>query len=300
MNNFSIGLILTILTGFAWGLVGIVFNYTIRKKIDYASLMFISSIISTVVVLLFFCDYSKIQISGQETLVYKQIIAIGASSLFALLGFWLMRKAMEGGHSGVIWAIVQSSMVISAIYAIFVYHEPVTIFKAVGLIFITASMAFFAFSKGTKPQSKEHRNNWWILSILASLFVGFSQLFTIFPSYWKGWNSSIDLRLPLRMTTILIIVLIYVLISKAKISKKAIFAGLAYAITSVTGQFLLFLSIDRMVQADCIALVYPIAVGTCVLTFSLYSIFIIKERTCKYTIAGLIIAVLGIVSLSIN
>jgi len=96
------------------------------------------------------------------------------------------------------------------------------------------------------------------------------------------------------MTVTFLIFVVYFLATRKKVSKMAIRPGLLYALVVFAGQVFLYWSIDRMALAGSISLVYPIAVGTCVLSFSLYSIFIIKETSSRYTVLGLLGAALGI------
>jgi len=293
MTDFSIGLILTLSTGLIWGLVGVVFNHAARKKVDYASLMFVASMASAVAAWSLRCDFEKISFVGNEVILSKLLLVMGGVALLGSIGFWLMRQAMQSGHSGVAWALVQSAMVIPALAAILFFNEAVTFFKIAGLAIIVCSIISFSFSKQEKTESKS-KGAWLWPALSAFALVGLSQFLCTFPSYWEEWNESVDLRLPLQMTVTFLIFAVYLLSTRKKVSKMAIRLGLLYAMVVFTGQVFLYWSIDRMALTGSISLVYPVAVGTCVVSFSLYSVFIIKEKSSRYTMLGLLGAALGI------
>lgn len=299
MTNFSIGLILTLTTGLIWGLVGVVFYHAVRKKIEYASLMFVASLVSMIAAWALRCDYTKITFSGNEEVIGKLLLVMGGVALLSSIGFWLMRQAMQSGHSGVAWAMVQAAMVIPALAAILFFGETLTFFKIAGLFVIVSSIVAFSFSKENKQESK-HRHAWLWFALIAFLLVGVSQFLSTFPSYWEEWDESVDLRLPLQMTFTFLIFSIYLLATRQKVNKVAIRPGLLYAVVVFIGQVFLYLSIDRMALAESISLVYPVAIGTCVVSFSLYSVIIIKEKSSRYIVLGLLGVAIGIVLMAIK
>jgi drug/metabolite transporter (DMT)-like permease len=56
-------------------------------------------------------------------------------------------------------------------------------------------------------------------------------------------------------------------------------------------------SLDRMAAYDKAGLVYPIAVGTCVFSFAIYSVFLLQEERTSWHVWGIVVGGLGILFL---
>ena len=57
---------------------------------------------------------------------------------------------------------------------------------------------------------------------------------------------------------------------------------------------------DRLAVAGCGGLGYPVAIGVCLVGFSVYSLCILREKLSKIEIIGLAAVTLGIIGMSLK
>ena len=75
--------------------------------------------------------------------------------------------------------------------------------------------------------------------------------------------------------------------------------SLIYAFLVLSGQVVLYKSLDIMAVAKISSLVYPLAVGTCIMMVVGYSAFKLKEEFGISGIAGILMSLLGIILISV-
>jgi len=55
---------------------------------------------------------------------------------------------------------------------------------------------------------------------------------------------------------------------------------------------------DLFAEKNLVSMVYPLAVGTSIVTFMSYSLFYLRERTPKIAIVGICVGILGLILIS--
>jgi len=78
---------------------------------------------------------------------------------------------------------------------------------------------------------------------------------------------------------------------KKCLTRRIVALGLIYSTVVFLGQFFLYRSLDSFATSGKIGMVYPVAIGICVVLFFIYSILFLKDEFTGGTLA----AVFGII-----
>jgi multidrug transporter EmrE-like cation transporter len=291
-------MLLTVSTGLVWGVVGGILSYVAKKNIDYLSFMTISSFFCSLTSWCFLCDFEAIVAAG--VLPGGNLLWVMCSaSFFSCIGFWFMRNAMRRGHNGIVWAIGQSAMIIPAIAAVTLLGEDFTFLKFLGFILILSSIALFSFVS-RENNSVENNKSWLMMAVIAFLMLGASNTFCLLPSHWTELKGFGNMRLPFFMTGNFVFFLFSSIVAKSRFGRMEFFLAGIYAGIVLLGQILLFMGMDLMAEANMISAVYPIAIGICITSFTLYSVLVMREKASFFTCVGLLSCATGIVIVSIS
>lgn len=302
------GFILTLMTGLIWGGVGIVFSRVVKRNMDFPSFMLLSSGFILIFSLAVIPDYRAIMSGNANSRFFELIIVMLAVSVTANIGFLKMRGAMQCGHHGFTWAIAQSAMVLPFIFALLFWKEKAGISRLAGILLILTSFSLLSLKEigspgktsNSKSGSMKNGLSWIFFSISAFLLIGISQIFSIMPSQWSNWSDKGALRVPLLSGLTFIFWIGYVFLKGEKISFKLTFLhSLIYALLVLSGQIFLYKSLDLMALAKISSLVYPLAVGTCIMVVVIYSALKLREQFGISGIAGILVSLLGIILISV-
>jgi len=72
------------------------------------------------------------------------------------------------------------------------------------------------------------------------------------------------------------------------------------ALNIIVSQFILFETLDRFAKMSRAAIVFPVGIGVSMILFSLYSFFIIKEKTTWQHLAGMLAGTIGIIFVALK
>lgn len=302
------GFILTLITGLIWGGVGIVFSLVIKRNMDFSSFMLLASGLILISSLVIIPDYTAIMSGDANSRFFELLFVMLAVAVTANIGFLKMRDAMQCGHHGFAWAIAQSAMILPFIFALLFWKEKAEISRIAGVLLILTSFALLSLKEIRRPMKTINLKcgspgtglTWILFSISAFLLIGTSQIFSILPSHWGDWSDKGALRVPLMSGFTFIFWTGYHLLKGGKVPLKGtLLYSLIYAFLVLSGQVVLYKSLDIMAVAKISSLVYPLAVGACIMMVVGYSAFKLKEEFGISGIAGILMSLLGIILISV-
>ncbi|MBP5640703.1 MAG: hypothetical protein J6X55_14580 [Victivallales bacterium] len=307
-----IALTLLILVGFSWTYNGIVMGGVSKYNVSIPLLQLISYLYALIIglILLFSGLYPPLSASKDAALQ-----ACILYSLVGMLSFPLivaMAKGMACGPNSLVWAILQSGMVIPFIYGICFHGVKAGAFRLFGMALLLLAVPLMSVNRKSE-EKKINGKSWVFFALVAFLICGIQQTFNNEPSY----NDEIRLGVPVIHRCLLIyisnLVVATVMLfcpNHATVRKNLlihlknrhlwIYAIVLQSITMASGLFLSFNAMDRMAKLDKGAISYPIMVISCIMGFTLYSVIWLRERLTWQAITGLCCCIMGIVFLCIE
>ena len=296
------GILVGILTGVLWAIVGIVMSRCSRSGMDFKVYFTCNSLFTLLLAAVFYAQWPAMG-SGPIARVSDMTFLLVGAGILSAFGLILMQTAMKFGHNGAIWAIGQSALVMPFLWGILVMGEHGNALKVMGVALILAGMALPAFVKNAplnEEPGAEKKTSWFKLALLSLLLIGSGQVLQSIPSYWKGWEDSAGLRPVLIYAGYVIGGAICVLAQRnTQYHSRSLFLlASGMAILNAASVKLFFVTLDRLGLCGMASLAYPITVGTCIVGFSLYSLLAIREKPHLYHWAGLVATLAGIFALS--
>lgn len=295
----STGVVLVLLTGLLWSFIGVVLSYAARLKVWYPLLALFSSSIGVVVCLLFFSDTEAI-LNTKTTDFSKLAVVMISSGVIGGIANLSMQTAMSKGHHGITWSISQSALIGPFLFGVLFYGETAGGLRLGGLVCIVASLAAFGANRSASGQKTGDSTNTistgFLWALLALVLFASQQILTVIPSK-ECWEDVGKLRTPLIFVGSIIMnsIMIITLRSPQKKWGLALLLGLAMSVITIISRVLLFRALDILATFDSSAIGYPIAVGTCIIGFSIYSMVILKETINHKTALGLLLGICGII-----
>ena len=286
------GLILILLTGLAWGGIGIVLGYVSKRKFDVFTFITAATVLSSLGAWIFLANWSSI-IAGECKETPNLLLVLTFAGVAGGLGMLYLQKSMTGGAAA--WTVGQSAMVLPFLAGTFFFEESMRLTGGVGVAIIIFSLVSFA--KGSSDSTADSKGEvpWLRFALIAFVLLGIQQTLSSVPSSWEGWSDSGGLRVPLVLTAGGVPLFILAVLKRKKPNREIIGLSISYSILVIVGQFLLFTAMDQLRLEKQLSLAFPIAIGTCIIIVALWDILVWKRRPGRMTIIGLILGLAGVV-----
>ena len=299
-------LILLVLVGIIWTTTGVVMGGVARRGISVELMQALSYLLGTLVCLALLPLYPPVEAKGSFAW-----FALGMYFLVGLLNCFLnatMAAAMKRGPNSLVWAILQSGMVIPFVFGICFHHVPAGPLRLLGMCAILMALALISLDK--PAQGNATASSWLLLSFVAFLIAGVQQAISTEPSYYAETRSGIPIihRCLALCVGNLVAALPSVLSLKGKNQPLRtdlnckwlwLYAIILQASILFEKLFLSFRAMDMMAKLGNGAISYPVMVISCIAGFTLYSILFLHEKVTWRSAAGLFLCTLGIVLLSL-
>ncbi len=309
-----IGFATIFLIGIIWMFVGIVYGHSTKDK-DFFVLFMVSFYLFYAVISLG-CPYlldiiipscqllpSLSKVSCEE--FFNLSIFIVPSALFSSAGFFMFSIAIRRGASSVAWGIMQSAIVLPFLMTWLIFNDKVNFMSIAGIIAILLSLYFIVKGRqynGQNIASESKSKTFIVFAFAAFLGNGLSQICSLLPNKVTMMFSSVTSfsnelmawRVPITALSGLLVWGIIAYIVKMKVSLKQWKNGLTYAVIVFIGQTLLYIAIDILSKYKLSGIVYPLAMGCCVVLFSLFCIIFRHEKLHYFEKIGLVILTLGL------
>lgn len=315
LSDLLTGIWKLLLVGASWCLVGVIFGMAPKKKLDTGLIQFSSSIVSisaSLIIALFFvkqeaCDRNVI------------LMTCGTYFLSGFFNFWglqAMGAGMKRGPNGAVWGIMQSAMIAPFLVGFFFFHQQMYIGRVAGLILIIVALAFFALVKNEKSVGVELQTNrmWRFYAFLAFALICVQQNLATAPSYYPAAQHVSAVWKAFSSATGAFTASMFPFAVRAYHSRKQLgwtFHGLLNPWLYVFVFSMQFFSLifaytcfypgmDAMARAGAGSISYPLMVGSCIVAFSLYAIFGLKEKASAKQIAAIVLCLLGLVGICLT
>ena len=301
-STVAFGIIAMVIVGSSWCLVGLVMGDAPKKGIDSSLVQLWGAVVATVasVTIMFAtADYSTA--SWQVTFYVSLILAISAALNFTMLE--LMSRAMQCGPNGVIWSIIQSAMVFPFIVGMIFFDVKFTWLRGAGIFLLLAALVLFAITKDNSSSG----GKWKMLAIAGLIITAIQQNLSVLPSYYPEADKVPSIvRVIATELGFMISAIVWNLIrmnrehwEKIKSNLKN---GMLWKYTIALQFFNLFFSytlhypgMNVMADKGMGGMCYPMMVGSCIVSFTLSSIWLLKEKVKPVQLAALIVCIGGLI-----
>ena len=303
-SSLAFGIIAMVIVGSSWCLVGLVMGDAPKRGIEPSLVQMgggIFSMTCSLVIMLVTSAYPAV--FSTTVLLLCLTVFVAGSLNFILLQ--LMSKAMQTGPNGVIWSIIQSALVFPFICGIMFFDVKFTLWRGAGIVFLLAALVLFAFTKDNSK--KAVKSNWKLLAFAAMFLAAIQQNLSTLPSYFSETASLPSiLRSLCGASGSLCTAIIWNVVQmtperkaqiKQNIRNKTLwkyiaalqFFGLIFAYT------LTYPGMDVMARKGFGRMCYPMMVGSCIVSFTLSSVLLLKEKIRPIQFAALLVCIGGLV-----
>lgn len=285
--------------GILWAVVGVVFSRVARRRADFIGFMALSSLLSAAGAWVFFPRFDHLaEMFSSER---DSFLILFLAGICSTVGMTFMNLGMKRGHHGATWTVCQSALVIPVVMGVLLWKDHLRIANTIGLLIVLGSIVLFGNKNEHPKEATGSSAVAWLSVVLLSLaFLGAQQTLTTVPSRWADWRDLTNLRIPALWSGSAIAYNLLALGMRRRVAFGAWREASILCAVSLISSLMLFHTLDIFAASSRAALVYPAAVGTCCIAFSLYSLFVLKEESTRYQIAGMALGCVGVVMVSIR
>ncbi len=302
-NSIWFGIIAMVIVGGSWCLIGFVMGDAPKRGIEPSLVQlfgaFFSVSCSTVILLL----------TGRpECPASVLLLTCGAYMVSGLINFsmlQIMSYAMQRGPNGIIWSIIQSALIFPFLGGMLFFGMEATTPRLLGLGLLVFALLLFALGK----DNSNHSGSWLLPAFICFLLCGVQQNIATAPSYFESARAvnSITRALSTAGGTLTGAVLYNLVLMtperwkkiRANLGNRTLwkyicalqFFNLIFAYT------LFYPGMNAMADAGAGGVCYPLMVGSCIVTFSLCSILLLKEKIRLLQGAAILLCLSGLIGL---
>ena len=298
------GILLSLASGLLFGSVGVILRRVSRAGGSLVAYYALFGTFYLALALVFQVRWRLV--AGVDRLPMLSLL-IGLSGVVSGLGMLLMTRSMALGHGGVSWAISQSALVVPFLAGVLLWGDRASAGGWAGLVLVLAMIAVLGRRPGEgdvgrQTASAAPRRGPWIASVAGAFAaLGVSQALSSIPSRWDGWTDAAGLRVALSAAGFLVVLLVLLAFTKDRRPGRLVpLLALAHGVVGFLGQAALFASLDRLAPHGLTAAAFPVSIGTTIVSFSLYSALVLRERFRPLDIASLAAGSSGIALLALD
>ncbi|MBO7146282.1 MAG: hypothetical protein J6W81_00855 [Lentisphaeria bacterium] len=302
-----LGFLLVSLAGICWVGTGIVVSTSAKRGVNYNIVQLISGLILIPVAFVWLFLQGGLKSSPKTCLlVFAACFAGGVCNYFNYL---LAEAAMKRGPNGLVWGIMQSGLIGTFLMGVFGFGEKASCIGWFSL-FLTVSgliLSGLKKKKGVETGEKPQGFAWLFLSLAAMFFVALTHCFIALPSFLPGGSDTGGAFRQIAISSGTIAA--FVVVTLPGLLKRhefcvtrytCFFSGIVALITVFANLIFFFHGIDLLASGGCGGLGYPVAIGVCLIGFSVYSLCILREKLAKAELIGLLSIILGIIGMSMR
>lgn len=290
------GILLTLLIGFCWSLVGIYYKLVGKWNLNIFDQGLIGLVFSIPMTLIFFVKTPAL-ISGEIPLPGPSYwLYIIAAALLNSAGGVLLQKSMYYGKSCIAWAIAQSALIVPFIGITLVFNEPWNLIKVGGTVAVVLGMAALSLKPSSPDEQIPRPMLGLLLAIVAFFVIGAAQWMTSSSSFLE-YDDKGNLRAFLTLVGGIFVSVGGKLATrdfKLKITTRGVLLVAWLASQTACVYFLQFIAMDNLAKEGMNGIFYPLAGGTCIAGYSVYSFTFFKEKINRYVIIGTSLIIGGI------
>lgn len=290
---FLQGICITLITGLLWCCIGIVYSRVVQKEHGFYLFLFLSGLI-----------FSLTSWSGTtpRPAGLRAVLAVAAVMIPAAAagqaGFLSLRSAMRRGSHGTSWSIAQSAMLCPFVAGMIFFGECVTWIRIAGMMLLLSSLILLGRSQ-CGSGAPDAQKGGAVSAFLAFGLLGLQQTLTLLPNRLPGvTEAALSWRIPLYSLFGLSWIVAVLRFREYRSAAGILMPALLNGALTAAGQWCFFRALDLLAPCGAAGIAYPLAVGSSIALFSLYTEWIRGERTGFVGKFGVLLAVLGMMFLA--
>jgi len=295
--------------------------------LDFTTLFYLlGSVLSSTIIALIFKAYERYDVDSFQAIVVNYLVCVVVGSLLiwdfpveaefaqeawfpaalvlgAIFISTFYTVALTVQNFGVTVAVVlqKMSIILSVIFAIWMYNESVSVLKITGILLALAAVVLTNISPNTEEKKVQNRT---LLLLLIPAYVFFA-CGAIEALLLHTERSLLDDSGDIRFTILIfstagIIGLIFLIINiirgKTQVQSKHIIGGIALGIPNFFSVYFLVLVLGRGIDGS---IIFPINNISIIVLAAILAWIIFKEKLSLINIAGILIAVISIVLMAL-
>ena len=293
-TDMATGILLTLLIGVLWSFVGVYYKFIARWNLSVFNISLVANVFSIVVL-------AALQLRG---LAGKPVALEPPPLLYALFiivagalnsgGSLMLQRSMLYGRSGITWAIGQSAMIVPFVALALFFGERWIPVKVAGTVLVLAGMGILG--AGRNDGEAPRPGYGLLLALEAFLVLGVAQSMTASTSYLSYRD-----ELELRPVLLAIGGLIGALAGKVllrdrgfRMERRALAVVILMSLQGLLVLLVQFKALDLLGAHGLGGIFFPVAIGTCIAGYSVWSIVLFKEKATLPVIAGTAVILVGI------
>jgi drug/metabolite transporter (DMT)-like permease len=301
-SSAAFGIMAMVIVGASWCLIGLIMGDAPKRGIEPSLVQLFGGVVSVLasVVIMF---ATKAYPTAPARVVFWTCAAYAYSGMSNFIMLQIMSSAMQSGPNGIIWSIIQSAMIFPFIGGILFFGVEFTAFRGIGIFLVLAALVLFALAKDNSNNS----GKWKLKAFICLAMCAIQQNITTMPSYFpevKGVSSIC--RSLVSALAILVTALIYNIVrmndARREQIKKNIrnltlwkYIGGLQFFNLIFAYTLLYPGLDTMADHGLGGMCYPMLVGSCIVSFTISSVLILKEKIRPVQVAALTACIAGLV-----
>jgi drug/metabolite transporter (DMT)-like permease len=295
------GILLTLAAGSFWSLSGVVNSCCAKYKLDIVTYLLSNMICSFVLSLIFCFDYN----TPWNKLAVMAAIMIPAG-VANTSGALLLQAALKRGHHGIIFLIANAAMVVPFLCGLLFFGERPSLLQSCGTAGIFLGVFCCSVPKLKNSGDNKNSTHWFRYALLSFLCFGLAQTLmtmTSFPAFkeYAIAGSSKTTLLYCGCAALMTLRAAGAIRKKElQFSKKLIVCGILVSISNLFSMYLMFYALDALAAAKLASMGFSLALSSSLVMFTLYSIFIIREKCYFMTMLGLVLIITGGLLLSVH
>ncbi len=294
------GIALSVLAGGIWTLTGVVNSCCARFKLDLVTYLLANTLFSLLLTSLLFIHPDGF-LSRNTVLLAGILIPAGVLNTSGALA---LQKGLQKGHHGIVFLIAQSALVLPFLTGVLFFGEKPGALRWLGAGFILSGMIFCAVPKIREEKNGVSTEKGWLFYAVASfLLFGIAQSLMTVPSFWKGFTDGAGVRTPLiyaGSSLLMVTAALYPPVRKTLVfNRTLILCGIIVSILNTASMGIIFSALDLLSKGGIGAIGFPLAISASLVGFTLYSLFVMKEKCYAFTILGLFVILAGGILISL-
>lgn len=303
-GSVPFAIIAMVIVGSSWCLVGLVMGDAPKKGIEPSLVQLCGAAFSLTCSTIILTGTSAYP-TATPLATFLTCLAYFIASMMNFLMLQIMSKAMQCGPNGIIWAIIQSAMVFPFIVSIFCFGVKFTPLRGTGIVCLLAALVLFALARDNRR--KKGRGNWRLLAFAALAIAAVQQNLVMLPSYFEETRGvpSILRALTGAAGTLGMAIIWnlcrmnreYLQTLKSGICSRTLWkyiAGLQF-FNLIFAYTLFYPGLNIMAAKGMGGMCYPLMVGSCIVSFMLASVWLLKEKIRPVQLAALAVCLAGLV-----
>lgn len=302
------GVIAMLIVGGSFCLVGLVMGDAPKRGIEPSLVQLFGACFSILAGLVIMLIMNAVPVCSWKIWLPVCLTYATAGALNFMM-LQVMSYAMQRGPNGIIWSIIQSALIFPFLGGVLFFGVLLTPFRAGGILTLLAALVLFGMAKDQKAGTKvnEKKRGWRGAAFLCLAICAVQQNLMTAPSYFEDARAVTSIARSLATASGTFLgALVYNLLKmnaerlaqlRSNLGRWTLwryiialqFFGLVFSYT------LLYPGMNVMADAGLGGICYPMMVGSCIVTFSLASVCLLKERMTLLQAVALTVCITGLV-----